>query len=113
MGALANRVQETTTTAGTGDITLAGATLGCVTFSSRFAVGTIVRYVIDDLAGNWEWGDGTLTGSYTLQRTYPIESSNANALVNFGPGTKNVFVDAVNIDIYEAANFSKLSIMGY
>lgn len=112
MAELANRVQETTTTAGTGTVTLLGATLGCVTFNSVFSTGATVRYVIDDLAGNWEIGDGTL-GSGTLARTTVLSSSNSGSLVPFGAGTKNVFCDAINIDIYEAANFSKLAIMGY
>lgn len=112
MAELQNRVKETTTTVGTGTIALGGASVGCVTWNSVFNTGAIVRYVIDDLAGNWEYGDGTL-GSGTIARTTVLGSSNNGALVNFGAGTKYVFCDALNIDIYEAANFSKLAIMGY
>ena len=92
MALLGDRVQETTTSTGTGSITLNGAVTGYVTFNSTFSNGNSVWYVIDDGAGNWEIGYGTV-GTGTLTRTV-FQSSNANALVPFGVGTKRVFCTA-------------------
>jgi hypothetical protein len=89
-----NRVKETTTTTGTGSVTLAGsAPTGFQTFAAAFgAVSTVVTYVIE-LSAEWEVGEGTFNGTTTLTRDTVIESSNAGALVNFSAGTKNVFCD--------------------
>ncbi len=65
---LANRVREFTLTAGTGDITLAGALPGHIAFADGFAVGDSVTYVIED-GDDYEIGTGTLTAADTLQRT--------------------------------------------
>lgn len=88
----ADRVQETTSTTGTGTVTLAGAVLGFRTFSSAFPVGARVRYTIA-LGTEWETGDGVLSSSTTLTRENVFSSSNADALVNFSAGTKSVWVD--------------------
>lgn len=92
MALLGDRVQETTTTTGTGSLTLNGAVTGYVTFNSTFSNGDIVWYVVDDGAGNWEIGSGTV-GTGTLTRSV-FQSSNANALVPFSAGTKRVFCSA-------------------
>lgn len=90
---LADRVQETTTTTGTGTITLAGAVTGFQSFSA-IGNGNTTFYTIADQSGsNWEVGIGTYTASgTTLSRTTVLSSSNSGSLVNFGAGTKNVFV---------------------
>ena len=93
MPVLQDRVQETTTTGGTGTLTLAGAVIGYRSFNSAFTIGDITYYTIDNGAGEWEIGVGTV-GSGTLSRTTVLESSNANALVNFSAGTKRVFCSA-------------------
>jgi hypothetical protein len=86
-----DRVQETTTTVGTGAVTLAGALSGYRTFSSVLANGDRVPYAI--VAGNeWEVGDGTFSGT-TLTRDIVYASSNAGSLVSFSAGTKNVWID--------------------
>lgn len=90
----ADRVKDTTTTTGTGAITLAGTPpTGYVTFATGFnsASAIQVAYVIDDGAGNWEVGKGTFNGTTGLTRDLVRSSSNSNALVNFGAGTKTVF----------------------
>ena len=88
---LDDRVQETTTTTGTGTVTLAGAVLGYQSFAA-IGNGNTTYYCITD-GTNWETGLGTYTSSgTTLARTTVIESSNSNSLVNFSAGTKNVFV---------------------
>lgn len=65
---LANAVKETTTTSGTGTVTLSEAA-GFARFSAAFAVGDLVAYAIKD-GSNWEWGIGTIGASNTLARTY-------------------------------------------
>lgn len=91
---LADRVNETTTTAGTGTITLAGA----VSNYQSFAVignGNQTYYTIfHQTLSEWEVGIGTYTSAGTLlSRDTVLSSSNSNNLVNFSAGTKNVFCD--------------------
>lgn len=93
MPLISDRVQETTTTLGTGTLTLAGAVTGYRTFNSAFSNGNLVFYTIDDTVGNWEVGVGTV-GSGTLARTTVLLSSNSNNLVSFGAGAKRVFCTA-------------------
>ena len=90
---LADRVKETTTTTGTGTVTLAGAVTGYQSFGV-IGNGNTTYYTIADQGGaNWEVGQGTYTLSgTTLSRTTVLASSNAGALVNFGAGTKDIFV---------------------
>ena len=94
MPQMQNRVQETTTTGGTGTLTLAGAVTGYITFASGFSTGTSLFYTIDNGVGEWEIGIGTLVTTGTLSRVTVIASSNGGALVNFGSGTKRVFCSA-------------------
>jgi hypothetical protein len=95
MGYFFDRVKETSTTTGTGTITLAGAVAGFRTFASVLSNTQTCPYVIEDPGtGSWETGIGTYSGG-TLARSVS-QSSNANALVNFGAGTKYVFVDAIS-----------------
>lgn len=89
-----DRVRETSTSTGTGAITLAGTVAGFRTFASTLAVSDTTWYAIVAADGTWEVGLGTLTASTTLARTTVLASSNANALVNFATGGKDVFVDA-------------------
>ena len=88
---LADRVQETTTTTGTGTVTLAGAATGYQTFAA-VGDGNSTYYTITGTT-EWEVGIGTYTASgTTLSRTTVLSSSNSGSLVNFSAGTKNVFV---------------------
>jgi len=86
-----DRVQETSTTTGTGTITLLGAVSGFQSFSV-IGNGNTTYYAI--VGGTeFEVGLGTYTSSgTTLSRTTVLESSNSGSLVNFSAGTKNVFV---------------------
>jgi len=90
---LKDRVKETTATTGTGTVTLAGAAAG---FQSFVVVGDgnqTFYAIVDATSGAWEVGVGTYTASgTTLSRTTVVSSSNAGSLVNFGAGTKDVFV---------------------
>ena len=84
-----DRVQETSTTTGTGTFTLGGAVTGFETFSSSIGNGNTTYYAIVGGA-QWEVGLGTV-GAGTLARTTVLESSNSDALVDFSAGAKNVF----------------------
>jgi hypothetical protein len=87
-----DRVQETTTTTGTGTLTLGGAVLGFQTFAIIGDGNTTYYAIADPIAGDWEVGIGTYTASgTTLSRTTVLESSNSGNFVNFAAGTKNVF----------------------
>lgn len=91
----ADRVQETTTTTGTGTLTLGGAVTNFRTFSSQMATSDTCFYcIVDDVNGAWEVGLGTLASSTTLARTTVLASSNSNAAVSFAAGAKVVFIDA-------------------
>lgn len=98
MGFYADRVKDTTTSTGTGSITVSGAApTGFRSFNSAF--GTNVRFYYSIVAidgngaptGEWEVGEGYLSASTTLVRDDILSSSNAGAAVNFGAGTKSVF----------------------
>ena len=86
---LADRVQETSTTTGTGTLTLAGAVSGYQTFSAGIGNGNTCYYTIQSDTGAWEVGVGTV-GAGTLARTTLISSSTGSA-VSFS-GTLTVFV---------------------
>lgn len=88
MSHYADRVQETTTTTGTGTITLGGAVSGFQSFSTGFASGSVVRYCIVGGA-EWEVGEGVYI-SGQLFRQVVLSSSAAGAFVNFSSGTKAV-----------------------
>jgi hypothetical protein len=71
-----DRVQETTSTVGTGSITLNGALSGFLSFNSTVAVSNTTYYgIVDDDANIWEVGIGTLTSSNTLSRDTILSSS--------------------------------------
>ena len=90
---LADRVRETTTTAGTGNIALGGAVTGFQSFSAAMALNDTTYYTIAGQGTNeWEVGIGTLTGATTLVRTTVLDSSNSNNLVSFSAGVKDVFI---------------------
>lgn len=88
-----DRVRETTTTTGTGTITLGGAATGFQSFSV-IGNGNTTFYTIQLANTNeWEVGIGTYTLSgTTLSRDTILESSNSGSAVNFSAGTKDVFV---------------------
>lgn len=97
MGLARDRVMETATTTGTGDITLAGAVTGYRTFTSAVSLNVLFDYCIEAVdangvpTGDWEVGEGYLSGTTTLVRGVKA-SSNADALVSFAAGTKRVFL---------------------
>ena len=91
----ANRVQETTSTSGTGTLTLNGAVAGFKNFNNGIGIGNTTSYVIFDPTANvWEAGIGTLLTANTFGRTQVLSnSSNTTALINFAGNTSNVWCD--------------------
>lgn len=87
-----DNVFETTVTTGTGSYTPAGAVPGARTFLASYGATTVnnIPYVCRDTS-NYEVGLGTWNGT-TLARTVVLRSSNSNAAVNWGSGTRNLFV---------------------
>ena len=87
-----DRVKETSTTTGTGTLTLAGAVTGFETFSSAIGNTNTTYYaIVNTVNAEFEVGLGTV-GAGTLARTTIISSSNSDSAVDFAAGTKNVFV---------------------
>jgi hypothetical protein len=90
---LKDRVKETTTSTGTGTITLAGAVSGFQSFSVVGNANTTYYAIVGQGTTEWEVGIGTYTSAgTTLSRTTVLESSNSGSLVTFSAGTKDVFV---------------------
>lgn len=95
---LKDRVKESSTSSGTGNITLAGAYTGYQTFASAVASGSTVYYTIHNTTspndGEWEAGVGTFTSPSTLSRDTVLSSSaGAPTKTNFsGSSTLEVFI---------------------
>lgn len=88
-----DRVQETTTTTGTGSLTMLGAVSGYQSFNSALSSGDTCYYAISDTVnGAWEVGLGTFTSTETLARTTILASSNSGSVVTLAAGTKQVFL---------------------
>lgn len=104
---LADRVRETTTTAGTGTITLAGAVTGFRTFATVGNANTTYYVIAGQGTSEWEVGIGTYTSSgTTLSRdTVLASSAGAPTKTNFSAGTKDVWVDyPAGKAVYQDAN---------
>jgi len=103
---LADRVKETTTTAGTGTVTLLGASAGFQSFAVVGDGNTTYYAIVGQTTSEWEVGIGTYTASgTTLARTTVLSNSSATqpSALNFAAGTKDVFVTypsgkSVNLD---------------
>ena len=91
---VADRVKETTTSTGTGAISLGGAEPNFRTFSSVLSDADTTYYaIIDDNNLAFEVGLGTYASSgNTITRTTVLASSNSNNAVSFSAGTKDVFL---------------------
>jgi hypothetical protein len=101
--ALFDRVQETTTTTGTGSVTLAGAVPGFQSFAVVGNGNTCYYTIVDGSA--WEVGTGTYsTSGPTLARTTVLSNSSGNTSpITLAAGTKSIFLTypaekSVNLD---------------
>ena len=113
---VADRVKETTTTTGTGTVTLLGASTGFQSFAVIGDANTTYYTIAGQTGSEWEVGIGTYTASgTTLARTTVLSSSNGGSAVNFSAGTKDVFVtypsskatyEAAGQEIYAGADGS-------
>ena len=105
-----DRVQETTTTTGTGTITLAGAVAGYQSFAVIGDGNTTYYCIVNGTA--WEVGVGTYTASgTTLARTTVLSNSNGNTSPITLSGSSNVFVTypsekSVNLDASTGTAFA-------
>lgn len=91
---LADRVKETTTTAGTGTVTLAGASTGYQSFAAIGNGNTTFYCIAGQTTSEWEVGIGTYTSAGTTLSRDTVLSSSAGGTtkVTFSAGTKDVFV---------------------
>lgn len=96
MPAPANLVHEQSTTTGTGNFTTT-AVNGKQRFSTAFGTGVTLNvfdyFISNQNAAEYERGTGHMSAVGTLVRDTVIESTNANALVSFTSGTKDVTND--------------------
>lgn len=98
MAVLVNRAKMSTSTTGTGTITLGSAEDGYQTFAGAgVANADVVRYIIED-GSNFEIGTGTYTSSGTTLSRTVSESSNSNNAINLS-GSATVFVGATAQDL--------------
>ena len=90
----ADRVRDTSTTAGSGSFSVSGtAPTGYRTFSAVLSVSDTFYYSIQHQTLNeWEVGLGTYSSANTFARTTIYSSSNAGSVVTFSAGTKDVFI---------------------
>lgn len=90
----ADRIRDTTTTTGTGSLTISGTgPVGYRSFSSITSIttnDTFLCLTAHQTANEWEVGLYTYTNSTTLARTTILASSNAGSAVSFSAGTKDV-----------------------
>ena len=92
---LADRVKETTTTAGTGTVTLLGASTGFQSFAVIGNANTTYYTIAGQTSNEWEVGIGTYTSSGTLLARTTVLSNSAGtqpSALSFSAGTKDVFV---------------------
>jgi hypothetical protein len=97
---IADRIKESSTTTGSGAMTLAGAYTGFRAFSAVCTSPSDTCYytiqAVDGSGvptGDWEVGLGTYSAANTLTRSTVLSSSNAGAAVSFAAGTKQVWLD--------------------
>lgn len=89
-GRISDRVRETSTTSGTGTLTLDGAVAGFRTMASVLTVNADYSYFFATDGTSWEVFLGTRASSTTLARTTILASSNAGAPVGWTGATIDV-----------------------
>ena len=98
MAVLANRVRVTTSTTGTGTITLGSAATTYQTFAEAgVSNGDVVRYLIEE-GTNWEVGTGTYTATgTTLSRTVSESSNSGSAITLAGSAIVSIVAAAEDV----------------
>lgn len=116
-----DRVKETSTSVGTGAFTLAGAMTGYKAFSSVCTNADTLYYTIQGVDGSgsptaeWEVGVGSWGTGGILTRSVVLSSSNADTIVNFSSGDKQVWIDvpASQIKTFSPATVVDVSSTAY
>ena len=108
---LANRVKVSTSTTGTGTITLGSAADGFQTFAQGgITNGQVVRYVITD-GSAFEIGTGTYSASgTTLSRS--LTESSTGSLLNLSGSNVEVFISAANEDLVLKDSSGNIAVSG-
>jgi hypothetical protein len=107
------RVAETTTSTGTGNVTIAGAVAGYGAFSDELAGADTATIVIEAIdangapTGQWEICDTVFTSPSTLSRG-TLRDSSTNSRIDFAAGTKRVFA----ISPRDAVDLASADVMG-
>ena len=118
---LKDRVKESTTSAGTGAISLGGAAATFDTFQSVLTDGATTYYAIVHTSSGtdeWEIGLGTWNTGNTLTRDTILSGSNGTSAVDFSAGIKDIFMTyPASKAVYQNADSSVtlpdgLSVMG-
>ena len=108
---LGNRAKMSTSTTGTGTITLGSALSGYQTFAQAgITNGQTVRYTIED-GTNFEIGSGVFTSSGTTLTRNVTESSNSDNAINLS-GSGEVFITASAADIFVNDGATSLTTTG-
>lgn len=116
---LADRVKETTTTVGTGTVTLDGAATGFQSFAVIGNGNTTYYTIAGQGTSEWEVGIGTYTSSGTTLSRDTVLASSAGApnKTSFSAGIKDVFVTytaarSVNVDGTSVDTFGLGAVQG-
>jgi hypothetical protein len=90
----ADRIKDTTTSTGTGNITVSGTPPVRHRALSTLTVGTQYPILIEgrDASTEWELAECTILTGTTFSRNAVIKSSNSDDFVSFSAGTKDVVV---------------------
>ena len=108
---LGNRAKMSTSTTGTGTITLGSALSGYQTFAQAgITNGQTVRYTIED-GTNFEIGSGVFTSSGTTLTRNVTESTNSDNAINLS-GSGEVFITASAADIFVNDGATSLTTTG-
>ena len=98
MAKLFNRAKMTTSTTGSGTVTLSAAAVGFQSFADAgVSNGDVVQYLIEEGAA-WELGTGTYSSTGTSLTRTPSESSDGGTAITLG-GAASVAITAVADDL--------------